>query len=67
MADKAIHVIFELPSGSRADVTFYNRPDARYLMEAVKRHAKFNRMPPPQMIQYSNDDQIWGIGNADTA
>jgi hypothetical protein len=34
------HVVFDLPSGSRADITFYNYQDARYVLHAIMQYDK---------------------------
>lgn len=57
MADDPIHVVFDLPSGSRADFTFYNRHDANYVFTAIKEHAKRVGAKPPAKIQYMSKQE----------
>lgn len=49
MSSKPIHVVFDLPSGSRADVTFYNYRDAKFVYEAIR---AASRPSSVHMVEY---------------
>lgn len=53
---RPVHVIFDLPSGSQADITFHNDQDARYVYESMKASAKYRKLGPPKMIRYVEEE-----------